>query len=208
MPRENSLPGICTRCKAEVKKQSVTKHLSTCLTNQARGKVYVHLRVQGYGVGGDYWMDLAVPPEATLQPLDGFLRETWLECCGHLSAFRVGRQELPMSTKVGTIAATGQKLVHEYDFGTTTELQIAVIGTIAAELPGREKVKMLARNIAPQLTCDECEEPAEYICSECIFDDAGVLCRTCAEEHECATPGDGLLPLVNSPRCGVCGYSG
>lgn len=208
MPRGKSLPGVCTRCKAEVKKQSITKHLATCLANHAGGMVYVHLRVQGSGVGGDYWMDLAIPAEATLQSVDNFLRKTWLECCGHLSAFRVGRQELPMSTTVGTVAATAQKLVHEYDFGTTTQLQIEIIGTIAAEFTGREKVKMLARNIAPRLTCDECDMPAEYICPECSFDEAGILCVTCAEDHECATPDDGLLPVVNSPRCGVCGYSG
>lgn len=61
MPLVKSLPGIYTRCKAEVKLQSITKQLATCLANQAGGTVYVHLRVRGYGVGCDYWMDLAIP---------------------------------------------------------------------------------------------------------------------------------------------------
>ena len=154
-------------------------------------------------------MDLAVPADATLGSLDTFLRKTWLECCGHMSAFRIGREELAMSKKIGAIADKGQKLIHEYDFGSTTELQITVTGTISALLPGREKVKLMARNIAAQLPCDECGEPAEYLCRECSYEeDSGILCKACAEQHECGTPDEGLSLIVNSPRCGVCGYEG
>jgi hypothetical protein len=32
---------------------------------------------------------VAVPVGATLAKLDAFLRETWLECCGHLSSFEI-----------------------------------------------------------------------------------------------------------------------
>jgi hypothetical protein len=154
-------------------------------------------------------MDVAIPAESTLQSLDKFLRKTWLECCGHMSAFRIGRDELSMSRKIGAIPATVKKLIYEYDFGSTTELQISIIGTIAAQLLGKEKVKMLARNIAPQIPCDKCGKPAEYICQECFCEDEGMLCRSCADEHGCATaPDEGLLPVVNSPRCGVCAYTG
>jgi len=31
-----------------------------------------------------------MPARATLTDLDGFLRDIWLECCGHLSAFDIG----------------------------------------------------------------------------------------------------------------------
>ena len=34
----------------------------------------------------------------------------------------------------------------------------------------------------------------------------GWLCQSCADEHECGE--DMLLPVVNSPRTGVCGYAG
>jgi hypothetical protein len=34
-------------------------------------------------------MHLEVPADATLTDLDEFLRETWVECCEHLSAFRI-----------------------------------------------------------------------------------------------------------------------
>jgi len=40
-----------------------------------------------------YWMHLELPANATLEDLDSFLRDIWLECCGHLSAFRIEGKE-------------------------------------------------------------------------------------------------------------------
>jgi hypothetical protein len=37
-----------------------------------------------------YWMHLEMPASATLQDLDNFLRAVWLECCDHLSSFKIG----------------------------------------------------------------------------------------------------------------------
>lgn len=38
-----------------------------------------------------YWLHLDVAGNAQLEDLDQFLRDIWLECCGHLSAFRIGK---------------------------------------------------------------------------------------------------------------------
>jgi hypothetical protein len=48
-----------------------------------------HLVVEGYRLPM-YWMHLEVVAGITLATLDRFLRDTWLECCGHLSVFRIG----------------------------------------------------------------------------------------------------------------------
>src|SRR6266699_6043638 len=45
-----------------------------------------------------------------------------------------------------------------------------------------------------------------HICTQCIYKDKGYLCDTCARSHKCGE--EMLLPLVNSPRAGVCGYTG
>jgi hypothetical protein len=37
-----------------------------------------------------YWLDLEIRAEARLHVLDSFLRDAWLECCEHLSAFAIG----------------------------------------------------------------------------------------------------------------------
>jgi len=36
-------------------------------------------------------MHIEMPVSGTLYDLDSFLRAVWLECCGHLSAFRIGK---------------------------------------------------------------------------------------------------------------------
>lgn len=97
------------------------------------------------------------------------------------------------------------KLSHEYDFGSTTNLSMRV----AAELPGLARKRpfaLLARNDPPVILCGQCNKPATQICAEHAHEDAGWLCDTCAAEHECGE--DMLMPIVNSPRAGVCGYVG
>lgn len=39
-----------------------------------------------------------------------------------------------------------------------------------------------------------------------IWDGEGWLCESCAKNHECDE--DMFLPVLNSPRTGVCGYTG
>jgi hypothetical protein len=208
MPRKTSTPGLCALCKAELKKASAAKHVADCLSKTSGKTEYVIVKVEGIGIDGDgYWLHAAVPIDCTLKDLDRFLRRTWLECCGHLSAFRNGRMSIPMSAPVGQFDV-GDKLTHEYDFGDTTELTIT-FGEIvtAAKLPGREKIQIAVRNLPPEKQC-ECGKQAKYICPVCAYDGEGLLCPECAEEHECGTPDDMLLPVTNSPRCGVCGYEG
>jgi len=57
-------------------------------------------------------MHVAVPATAPLSKLDDFLRHTWLECCGHLSAFEIGGkryasepmdEEMSMRTRVSEV---------------------------------------------------------------------------------------------------------
>jgi hypothetical protein len=49
----------------------------------------VQIRVTAPGLPA-YWLDVEIKADAKLASLDSFLRDTWLECCGHLSAFNIG----------------------------------------------------------------------------------------------------------------------
>lgn len=202
-----ALTGPCSICGAELNPASAAKHLAPCLAATPGATEYVIVKVVGAGLGDvDYWLFVAVPTDASLKDLDGFLRQTWLECCGHMSAFREKRTEMPMSRKIGPLADSGVKLVYEYDFGSTTELEVTFAGkVIVGKLSGRSKIKLLVRNYMPEIPCDICGKTAKQICTDCI-DDGGLLCDKCAESHACET--EFLLPVVNSPRCGVCAYEG
>ena len=42
----------------------------------------------------EYWLYIDLSDNLTLLDLDSFLRNTWLECCGHLSSFTIDGSNL------------------------------------------------------------------------------------------------------------------
>lgn len=88
--------GVCRFCQQTVAKGKMTQHLKACKARFAsathqdrREQRLLHVFVEGK-YRPEYWMHLEVPGAATLADLDDFLRDTWLECCGHLSEFTIG----------------------------------------------------------------------------------------------------------------------
>jgi len=219
--------GQCHLCGGTFSKSEMTKHLKSCkqieqnsgksspARNPRQTEVF-HLVVEGR-YSPDYWMHLDVPADLTLEDLDDFLRDIWLECCGHLSAFEIEGQTYsvePMedfddeSMEVGldSVLSPGMKFYHRYDFGSTTRLALKVISQEQKQIKGKS-IAVLARNEPPSIPCMSCGKIATQVCTECICSDSGGwLCDECAVEHQCGE--DMLLPVVNSPRVGVCGYTG
>jgi hypothetical protein len=165
---------------------------------------FFHLLVEGHDLP-EYWMHLKVSSHARFEDLDHFLRDIWLECCGHMSAFRIGREEVKKGKKLEYVLRPGMQLIHEYDFGSTTELMLKVISEFKSTIK-TSQVEILVRNDPPKIKCSHCDNLATRICTECIYEDAGWLCNDSAEDHNCGQ--DMMLPVVNSPRTGVCGYAG
>jgi hypothetical protein len=155
----------------------------------------------------DYFLYLLLQQNTRLEDLDDFLRDIWLECCGHMSAFFVDRfQELPNNYTISQVEDISNKLLYHYDFGSTTELNIDIIGKYKGPLGLKTKIVILARNRQPLMLCDECgKREAVSICVECLWDGAGLLCVQCAKRHE---HDEMFKPVCNSPRMGVCGYMG
>ncbi|MDR3334986.1 MAG: hypothetical protein LBT13_08915, partial [Treponema sp.] len=158
------------------------------------------------GLDKNYWLLLDIASNAVLKDLDWFLRQIWLECCGHMSAFfgksfGGGRFKFDMKKRISDFNP-GDKLRYVYDMGNSTELTISIIGE--TQRPKQKNtVRLLARNVAPEFTC-ACGKPASSICSRCMYDaDNPFLCDDCAKTHE-----HEALPVVNSPRMGECGYDG
>ena len=205
----------CLLCNSKYTKEGMTRHLKSCLhkslekqPKQQKYEVqpFFHIYVTGYYSSG-YWLHLKINCKASLRDLDQFLRNIWLECCGHLSAFSYQGSELGMGRKLKDVLRPGMKLLHEYDFGTPTELLVKVLGEYEGPMEKNKPVQILSRNEAPEIPCDQCgKAPAVQICTECQWDGTGWLCQACAENHECGE--EMQLPVVNSPRTGVCGYTG
>lgn len=319
----------------------MTQHLKHCKARaaalaegmkdegQQKQKLF-HILAEGR-YNPQYWMHIEIPATEPLFTLDGFFRDVWVECCGHLSAFEIGgisyrddpenvsfeiigadgqreevgvneedfeeeeedaspeelakgigefldtmppefRQALPtelqaelrtprsrdelvaflkekleavpkkismfsledlgrsrslyfqqsllkalldmvedrsLGVRLGKVLKVGQKFMYEYDFGSTTELNLRVISErdgIAQKGEGDDLITILARNVPPVILCVVCAKPATKVAGGYEYNiEAHAYCNKCARRSEDA---DMMLPVVNSPRVGVCGYTG
>ncbi len=222
--------GTCNYCEKDYAKGGMTRHLAACekrkiasseVMGSGKGKIRTatiyHIRVECPYLPM-YWMYIEIPADLTLAVLDQFLRDIWLECCGHLSAFYIGGRtyhsypelaqdygEKTMSVQIANALKPGMDFRHEYDFGTTTELALKVISQREGQARGTV-VQIMARNDPPVLPCEVCGEPSVAVCPMCMYEGKGWVCEKHAPKHKCGE--EMLLPVVNSPRTGECGYTG
>ncbi len=224
MDTETIGQGTCTLCGYSDDIVGMETHLGTCLAQNSEaqtvktGKQSIrfadHDHILHVVVFEPYvqrhWLHLAIRTDTTLQDLDQFLRDLWLECCGHLSHFEIDGTyyERPsgfssgksMEVAIGTIISPEQSCGYEYDFGDTTALGLYSYALYTASAP--EHIYILARNNAPAQPCDNCGAPAtkQGYTEPFTLEPDGVYCNSCAKEY------DDLYPILNSPRSGVCGY--
>ena len=215
-------PGPCMLCKEVINKSQMTRHLKKCVENIDDGngpsvKMF-HLVIEGTHMPM-YWLHVEIPGAMTLAHLDSFLRDIWLECCGHLSCFTIdgerysvhpmedpmfGPREKTMRQKIYNVLNVGTKFQYEYDYGSTTELKLRVVDVRERQIK-QPDITLLARNEPPPWECAKCGKPATEIqASGWGLDEDSLFCDDCVGDDE----EEGYLPLVNSPRTGVCGYCG
>lgn len=221
MPQGRQLKGKCVYCGQEIAKNQTAKHLMVCAQRQetitkAEGKqseveAFYHLRIQAAGQN-QFWLDLEMRGSATLKDLDGYLRAIWLECCGHLSKFSLGGwqgNEIPKNRRADEIFEPDVELTHIYDFGTSSFTLIKMIGTRKGKPTGSRPIALMARNLMPEYECIKCKQPAIWLCIECLIEENiwGTLCDEHAETHPHDNYGE-PIKVVNSPRLGLCGYTG
>jgi len=221
MARRRQTRGGCAYCRREMTRGGMSRHLQTCArrqetitsVNQKRGRdqPLYHLQVQD-AWAGDFWLHLEMPGSATLEDLDHYLRAIWLECCGHLSRFSIGgwgSDEIPMHTRGHRVFEPGLELTHIYDFGTSSVTLVKVVSMREGKATTRRPAVLMARNGQSEAHCMECERPALWLCIECMceYDEPGTLCDEHAQTHSHDDYGE-PVPLVNSPRAGMCGYVG
>ncbi len=240
--------GICQLCGYESTKAGMTKHLASCPAqhdlDSGKSSQLFRLRIEA-SYASEYWLDLELKGSSNLRVLDKFLRDIWLECCGHLSAFTISnifynssqdgdegdealeaeenaqllalfrergipesrwpvrRRERGMDVKISEIFQEGLKFEYEYDFGSTTNLKLKVLSIREGKLS--QNLRLLARNKLPEWTCSKCGKPASVLHTEKMYDEENPFyCKT----HARGWDDYPYLPIVNSPRMGVCGYTG
>jgi hypothetical protein len=190
--------GICYLCGKEYDKAKMKAHFLSEHRTQELGQDCFVIKAEGVD-DKSYWLFFDVPMDSSLSTVDSFLRKIWLDCCGHLSEF----DGTSKSRKIGDFE-TGDTLIHSYDFGSTTETKLTFVGKTKRS-PQRTKVRLLARNKMPEFKCACCGKPAEFVCTEASPSADSTFCEECADGLE---QSEMFLPITNSPRSGICGYTG
>lgn len=205
--------GTCSYCKTTVPKRmnSLTSHLTNkCTERKSRSesadtKHKLILIEDDYG--GNYWLLIKARTSLKLQDLDRFLRDIWLECCGHLSDFSENREEISKNERLYNFP-DGTVLDYVYDYGTSTELKVKFLEEFFDCNEGN--IIVLFRNKSPEFECCECGGKALYSCDYCFSDERDLYCEKCIKLHKCyrKVGKDCLAKIPNSPRMGECGYRG
>lgn len=199
----SKIEGICYCCEKVGSKVVMKNHVMK-MHNDGEEACYL-LRAESAYKGHPHWILFSVPLSASLKVVDQFLRKIWCECCGHLSSFSTKYGEVNNATKIANFNVK-DVLTYEYDFGTTTELLVTIVGEINRPKRG-QKVQLLARNFAQVFKCSTCDEDAAYIDTEDW--DGYFACYDCYEfGDETGDEERYFEKITNSPRCGACCYDG
>ena len=204
----------CYYCNKELTERTIKRHMKSCLEmkkaieeklDEKKGtrNQYIICLKSLYEL--NYCIYVSMDANLQLKHLDQFIRDIWVECCGHLSAFIIDGEyynsdDVEMDISLDDILMAGEKFGYEYDFGSTTELKLEVV--VIIEVPKTfSQIEIIARNYEVKNKCKKCGKEAhffdyseeEYLCEECVDEENDEV-----EEFE----------YSNSPRDGVCGYCG
>ncbi len=195
--------GVCRICEKEYAASSLLRHIKTHLTKETAPKQNdTHFLIRANA--GHHYMYILAPLKSHLYDLDHFLRNYWMECCGHLSSFMVDREEIDMDQMMRKIFYDGFKCEYVYDWGSSTYVDIEIKGAYA--LPNAPKeLSILVRNNPPDALCGQCEKKqATILVMEDYYNGKNPF--YCADCHDEDT--EYYHRVTNSPRMGVCGYDG
>jgi len=180
-----STSGRCIFCNTKISTSMALKHFSKCskVNDVLKGGIDAYLIKIKDKYSAYYWLYVVVPLDYTLEDLDMFIRDIWVDCCSHASEFRINEityssdfvikydsKEKSMKIKLSEILNNGLDFEYTYDYVNTTELKLEVISTVKIK---EKYIYILGRNDNP-LT--------KYNTS------------------------DKYIP--NSPRVGICRYAG
>ena len=193
----------CLGCQKTLHTRTARRHLKSCIAKAdtpprrtPRPMLLVSATADYGYTKNAYALYTLMPKNATLRDIDELLRETWLECCMHLSGFDSGGtwfvsdgfdtdpldyEDPSFDHRAAWAIPPDSEAEYQYDMGSTTCLTVRV-------QPAPEQAQAwlaqhdidpgnpILQNLIPEL-CDNCEQdathfrPAETLCTGCLPDD-------------------------------------
>lgn len=211
-------------CGKPLNKRHMIRHTRKCAEENAQvlgNKDEVFYLIAEGSLLPMYWILVSIPSRMTLEDLDAFLRDIWLECCRHPSFFTIDRirysgdpatadpgiiRTESMNKQLKTVLKPGMKFRYDFDPVAPTKLRFRIMDLLE-KIPVAPGITLLARNDPPELRCGRCG--GEAFCVRAgneKINPERLLCVQCKAKE---SPADNdFLPLVNSPRIGMCKYNG
>ncbi|WP_293981281.1 SEC-C metal-binding domain-containing protein [uncultured Clostridium sp.] len=219
--------GRCYYCNKELTERTIKRHMKSCKEmrkfirdeisdKESRTRNQFIISIKDKYDKNTYCVYISISSVLQLLHLDRFIRDVWVNCCDHLSCFIINKviyndnsnEMYEMSVRLNDILFCGMKFQYEYDFGTSTYLELEVID----ELKVSEKhsmIEIIARNDEIEHKCRKCGEHAEYI----NYNESEFLCKKCSEYISKSSLENLNIEYIgdtyfNSPRDGICSYRG
>ena len=214
--------GTCKICRRSISASGMGVHLRTHIPKVGRRTHYV-IRVDNRG---PFWVFLQIPGDHTLEMIDAFLRDEWLECGNHIRIFDIEGvfydsdpedayvESRSMDYEIRNILKDKMTFGYRFDLKYTTELRLTVTAGNVPPLIPAEGIVPLAVHDKVSFHCDICGKEAAKACMHCFYydddsydDNNSMFCSDCALKHPCIEDDkDAALNLVQSPRVGTCTY--
>ena len=203
----------CYYCNKELTERTIKRHMKNCnemkksidekrIDDKEERNQFI-IAIKPKYAGNEYCIYLSIAGTLGLIHIDQFIRDIWVECCGHLSGFKIrGKfyQDHSMNTKLNDILNIDEKFEYEYDFGSTTHLILEVVDII--QVPSSfSQIEIIARNHEIKHECEICGAEAKYF----NYEKDEWECQNCIDEDDDMISE---FDYCNSPRDGVCGYEG
>ena len=140
-------------------------------------------------------------------------QEEWNEYRAHyfqvqiLEALLEMVEDRSLDAPLEKVLKVSQKFSYEYDFGSSTDLTLKVLSEREGVIQDEDNIGILAQNSEPVILCKVCGKPAKYVVGGYFDVEENAFCsKKCVKKS--GEDAEMLLPVVNSPRVGVCAYTG
>lgn len=207
------MKGKCYYCNKELTERTIKRHIKNCsvikesieekMSSKGKLRKQFIISMKPKYEAMDYCIYLSIDSTLGLIHIDKFIRDIWVECCGHISQFIIDKEsynEDEMNIKLDEILKCGEKFEYEYDFGSTTSLSLEVVDII--DVPNDfTQIEIIARNNEIKNSCEKCGAEAKYF----NYEKDNWVCENCIDEEDDMI---GKFNYCNSPRDGVCSYQG